>query len=426
MVVFDLRVSLAVGLIVLLAPLQADAGWIPSGTMSTARSQAVSAMSRGRWVIAGGSFRTDRGVLYPTQVDVLDVAPGGAHLEVSGAPFPPLSRGRGLMAAATAPSGAILVSGGVAIQSGFLRPVADADVWTGTSWLATQMLTARSAHAATFASGMFVVSGGWAANGTGLRATEVLSSQYWEPASDLRGDARVYHSLTTLTDDRHVLAAGGCDPTGGGGEGIRESELFDAVERTWRRTGSMRRGRCTHQAVRLTDGRIMVTGGDIGFEITSSVETFDPAAETWTETASMLEPRARHGIVALPDGRIVVAGGTRDAVHGEEGALSSVELYDPEMNAWTALPPMRVPRWYPTMTVAVGSIYVAGGINAAGALATIERLPLPTKQVDEANGCRCHTSAQPTSQSGDMGSAALLWLTFRLLRRRRRKVAQSS
>lgn len=414
------RLAVLLATLILTSPLRARAEWEPVGVMSSPRSVPASAMSRGQWLIAGGDYSSGRGLVRPTAVDVLEANPGSGQLEVREAAIPPLPRGRSFIESAAAPSGAVLLSGGFAPKNGFPRPAADAEVWTGTTWLTTQMLSPRAAHAAAFVAGEFVVAGGWGEHDERPPTTETLRSDVWEPAADFLGDGRIYPSLTTLADDRHVLLVGGCDPTGGGGPGIAVAELFDATSRTWRKTGSMKFGRCTHRAARLADGRVIVTGGYKGnFEVASSVEIFDPATETWTEAASMLQARDRHAMVVVPDGRVVVAGGTSDSVHGEAGALASAELYDPETNTWTALPSMAAPRWLPTMTFANDSVYIAGGLDAQGAIATIERLPLPHKG-ERNGGCRCQAS-ETTGSPSALGAAAMIGITGVVIRRRARK-----
>ena len=55
----------------------------------------------------------------------------------------------------------------------------------------------------------------------------------------------------------------------------------------------------------------------------------------------------------------------------EGGALSSVEVFDPQTNAWTALAPMSTGRASFAMAAVQGKLYVAGGYNGS-TLATAE------------------------------------------------------
>ena len=70
----------------------------------------------------------------------------------------------------------------------------------------------------------------------------------------------------------------------------------------------------------------------------SSVERYDPALDAWEVVAPMATARA-HLTVAVLDGKLY-------AVGGEDGDdyLSSVERYDPTSNAWEAVAPMAMAR----------------------------------------------------------------------------------
>jgi hypothetical protein len=67
----------------------------------------------------------------------------------------------------------------------------------------------------------------------------------------------------------------------------------------------------------LPDGRVLVTGGarlwgtswDDPGAILSSVELYDPASDTWSALPPLQQARAEHTATLLPDGRVFVAGG---------------------------------------------------------------------------------------------------------------------
>ncbi|WP_343226458.1 PKD domain-containing protein [Pseudomarimonas salicorniae] len=91
-------------------------------------------------------------------------------------------------------------------------------------------------------------------------------------------------------------------------------------------------------AIKLLDGRVLVTGGHSQSGIsTASVEIYDPASGSFSPTGSLLSARGEHGIAALADGRILVAGGVRQSASGGE-FLRSAEIYDPGLGAWSQTP----------------------------------------------------------------------------------------
>jgi hypothetical protein len=145
----------------------------------------------------------------------------------------------------------------------------------------------------------------------------------------------------------------------------------EARSASWAATGSMVEARFAFTATRLLDGRVLVTGGDRGFDAVpralASAELYDPATGTWTATGSMLTGRYRHTATLLPDGKVLVAGGnvSSNAQLGSRCCLATAELYDPATGMWTATGSMLDARVGSTATLLVdGKVLVAGGDNA--------------------------------------------------------------
>src|SRR5215475_13173259 len=84
--------------------------------------------------------------------------------------------------------------------------------------------------------------------------------------------------------------------------------------------------RGSQTATLLSDGRLLVAGGQTNGGFTSSsTELYDPAAGIWTATSPMNADHAHHTTTMLPNGEILVAGGFSSA----NGPLSSAELFNP-------------------------------------------------------------------------------------------------
>jgi len=68
-------------------------------------------------------------------------------------------------------------------------------------------------------------------------------------------------------------------------------------------------------------------------------------------------PRYAHAAVRLGGGQVVVLGGFGS------GPLADVELYDPDRDTWTLLPPLSLPRYAHAAThVGDGNILLTGGV----------------------------------------------------------------
>jgi hypothetical protein len=143
-----------------------------------------------------------------------------------------------------------------------------------------------------------------------------------------------------------------------------------AAPATWTATGSMMEARVDFTATLLPDGRVLVTGGDLGYDAVpralASAELYDSATGTWTATGSMLQGRYRHTATLLPDGKVLVAGGNVNGSQqiGDRCCLASAELYDPATGTWTATGSLIAARVdHVAALLADGTVLVAGGAS---------------------------------------------------------------
>lgn len=69
----------------------------------------------------------------------------------------------------------------------------------------------------------------------------------------------------------------------------------------------MAAGHANHTATLLSDGRVLVAGGD-SMTAPASAELYDPVSRSWTTTGGMTQARSGHTATLLRDGRVFVAG----------------------------------------------------------------------------------------------------------------------
>ena len=116
---------------------------------------------------------------------------------------------------------------------------------------------------------------------------------------------------------------------------------------SWVNLNPMSTARWMHTATLLTNGMVLVAGGDHGFYPTnyllSSAELFDPQTGMWTNTGSMLGARQEHTATLLTNGQVLVAGGS-----GTEA-----EIYDPASGTWTVTGSMHAGRSSHTATLLI-------------------------------------------------------------------------
>jgi hypothetical protein len=182
---------------------------------------------------------------------------------------------------------------------------------------------------------------------------------------------RAYHTATTLTDGR-VLLAGGVDAAG---VVLASCEVYDPANGSFASTGSMNSPRVAHTATLLGDGRVLVTGGTNAIAdplaailgTTASCQIYNPATGSWSAAAGMADERFLHAATALADGRVLVSGGASFDVIlfiPIPFLLNEAQVYNPSTNSWSGPLTMKDTRVAHTSTLLLdGRVLLAGGGN---------------------------------------------------------------
>ena len=223
------------------------------------------------------------------------------------------------------------------------------------------MSTGRSAHTATLLpNGKVLIAGGEACLFTGyyyeacpLESAEIYDSSLGTFAvTGSMSMKRVFHTATLLTNGK-VLITGGNDAS---------AELYDPTSGTFATTGSMSVGRNTHTATLLTSGKVLITGGSNSSGVLATAELYDPNAGTFAPTGSMSAGRTSHTATLLANGKVLIAGGSSSA-----GApLATTELYDPGTGSFIAANGMVSARTFHTATLlGNGNVLITGGLAMA-------------------------------------------------------------
>ena len=219
--------------------------------------------------------------------------------------------------------------------------------------------------------GGFLLVGGGINSGTqlggidGVRATQAFDAN---PGRFARvGDLEFRHHMggtATALGDGSALVAGGNLPA------IAAAEGYDPASGQWTRVGDMATARRGHTATRLSDGRVLIAGGvtccDVNGEILlAAAEIYDPATSGFQPTGSMAMPRAFHAAALLADGRVLVTGGFV-AVDGS--TTTSAEIYDPSTGHFGPAGAMQVAReGHSAILLTDGRVLVLGGTTVSGA-----------------------------------------------------------
>ncbi|MBL8768597.1 MAG: hypothetical protein JNL94_14570 [Planctomycetes bacterium] len=195
---------------------------------------------------------------------------------------------------------------------------------------------------------------------------------------------RVSHTATMLNDGR-VLLTGGADafPVG---EPVASAEIYHPVTGVSVPVGTLAVARGLHQANRLPDGRVLITGGtssfmnalDIITKAHRTTEIFNPATNTFTAGPNMGEPRVGHTATTLANGKLLVAGGFSYTTLFSIPYISDKgQIYTPNAGAGTfgAQKSMTIDRaGHTAVLLNDGRVLIIGGATSTGAsiLAPIE------------------------------------------------------
>ncbi|MEY4064157.1 MAG: hypothetical protein RIR26_365 [Pseudomonadota bacterium] len=179
------------------------------------------------------------------------------------------------------------------------------------------------------------------------------------------------HSVTFLKDGLMLISGGGWGDWGG----EPKAEIIDTKsERVRTLESKLSTPISNATTVTLPDGRVLMMGGDTDFETgLNSTEYFDPATEAFSQGPEMTVGRSGHSATPLSDGRIVIVGGEQ-----ADGQLDSIEIFDPTTLSFQPLKiHLSVPRAHHTATLFDGKkILIAGGESRDGILDSLEWIDL--------------------------------------------------
>jgi hypothetical protein len=171
--------------------------------------------------------------------------------------------------------------------------------------------------------------------------------------------ARESHTLTKLADGR-VLTTGGHRGRHSSMVIYDSAEIYDPRKALFTPAGRMTLRRHKHDAVLLSDGTVLISGGSNerdDQEAYASVEIYDPATGTFTAAGRMATVRYKHigTSVLLNNGEVLIAGGARNAA-----------LYDPRGRRFSTVPgdlgTATLSRLFSTATLLPnGNVLIAGG-----------------------------------------------------------------
>jgi hypothetical protein len=175
------------------------------------------------------------------------------------------------------------------------------------------------------------------------------------------GEARD-HSCAVKLNDGRILVTGGV-----GVSGDLSSTEFYLPEGSFMPGPVMNASRSSHTCTLLNDGRVLVGGGDT--DGAGSSEVLDSAGGEWQLVGATGNGRRGHTATLLSDGKVLLAGGA-DA----NGPLDSIEIFDPESSTLISSDPalFEARSQHAAVLLADGRVMLVGGNGENGSLASTE------------------------------------------------------
>jgi len=135
------------------------------------------------------------------------------------------------------------------------------------------------------------------------------------------GASKRGHSLAALPDGGALVTGGNVGVTP-----LATAERWDPATGEWSATDDLLVARSAHASAPLGSGRIVIAGGALDGAFTDSVEVYDPASGTFSvATGALTGERAFPQALSLSDGRVMVIGGQLRLGGGNVLVVSTVD-----------------------------------------------------------------------------------------------------
>lgn len=180
---------------------------------------------------------------------------------------------------------------------------------------------------------------------------------------------RYTHTATTLSDGRVLVAGGETSPTASSSAISAQPELYEPFVGPFTLPpNQMVSGRRSHTATELNDGNVLFVGGQINVSDTArgtaTVELYDRRAGVFLSKAPMPGVRYNHTATKLLDGRVLIVGRQIDCTEFICERLNTALIYYPAANTFYPTGNLVQARSAHTATLLPdGRVFIAGGVK---------------------------------------------------------------
>ncbi len=173
------------------------------------------------------------------------------------------------------------------------------------------------------------------------------------------------HEATRMLNGNVLVTGGRLN----GGTPVRQAQMYNPVSGQWRAISNGGKGglnfrRLDHTQTLLNNGTVLITGGTDGTVVHDTAEIFDPSTDSFTVvTSRMTIDRQRHAAVKIDNGNVLLMGGVSSTL----GNMNSMEIYDTTTGTFTAVQStMTISRDRPSaQRQPDGKVFINGGRTPA-------------------------------------------------------------
>ena len=224
---------------------------------------------------------------------------------------------------------------------------------------------------------------------TATPSPEGTPASTWIPLAPLQEGPRQEVGVAAIGNTIYVI---------GGFDGVGRVEAYDIPTNEWTTVANLPQAR-NHIGAAAIGGFVYSVGGFVGngFTPADEVYRYDPERDVWREVTSLPTRRGALAVAAV-EGLLYAVGG--DGFESPEDTTRSNvtrhDVYDPETDEWTELPPLPSARNHLAAAGFDGRLYVVGGRFDGGGSnnsAALERYDPSTQQWQS-------LAPMPTARSG--------------------------